>query len=263
MKLLWILAAAAAWAQPGPQEGWIPALRSALDQPGVQWVVVDAATRRTIAVQWRERDAPAPFGSLIKPFTALAYGASHGHRYPEFHCPGGDACWHPRGHGRIGLEAAIAFSCNAWFRQLAPRIEAGQAETLFVRFGLRLPAVLPAAQTLAGYGDLWRFPAEAMAGAYCELMERRMEPGVSRIIRGMRMAAVNGTAAGLGIPAAAKTGTAPCVHRPKAAADGYVVAVLDKPAPGVVLLVQAHGVTGAEAAAIAGRAFRRLRIGGR
>lgn len=263
MKFLWFLFAAAAWAQSGAQQGWTPALRRALAQPGVQWVLVDASSRQTIDIHWRDRDVAAPFGSLIKPFTALAYGASHDHRFPQFECVGGATCWDPRGHGRIGLEEAIAFSCNSWFRQLAGAVSEGATEAVLERFGLRPPALIPAASTLAGYGDLWRFPAEAMAGAYCELMERRAEPTVSRIVRGMRMAAESGTAAGLGIPAMAKTGTAPCLHRPRAAADGYVVAVLDQPAPGVILLVQVHGATGAEAAAVTGRALRRLRFGER
>jgi len=263
VKLFWILFAVAAGTEAAAPEGWTPALRRVLAQPGVQWVLVDASSRRTIDIQWKERETPAPFGSLIKPFTALAYGASHGHRFPQFECPGREACWAPRGHGRIGLEEAIAFSCNSWFRQLAAGLEAGQTETVLERFGLRPPVLFSAVSTLAGYGDSWRFSVEAMAGAYCELMERRMEPTVSRIVRGMRMAAARGTAAGLGIAALAKTGTAPCLHRPGAAADGYVVAVLDRTAPPVVLLVQVHGATGAEAAAIAGRALRRLKLGER
>lgn len=263
MKVLWILFAAAAWAQSGAHQGWTPALRRALAQPGVQWVLVDASSRQTVDIEWKERNVPVPFGSLIKPFTALAYGLSHGHRFPDFRCLGGATCWAPRGHGWIGLEEAIAFSCNSWFRQLAGAIGAGQTETVLERFGLRAPALFPTAATLTGYGDLWRFPAESMAGAYCELMERRTEPTVSRIARGMRMAAATGTAAGLGVAAMAKTGTAPCSHRPGATADGYVVVVLDRPAPGAVLLVQVHGATGAEAAALTGRALRQLKFEGR
>ena len=49
-----------------------------------------------------------------------------------------------------------------------------------------------------------------------------------------------------------KTGTAPCSHSPRGSADSYTIIVYPANRPRVVLLVQAHGRTGAETAASAG-----------
>ncbi len=48
---------------------------------------------------------PIPIGSLVKPFTALAYAETHNFRFPEHVCTGGNSCWLPKGHGTLGIVA--------------------------------------------------------------------------------------------------------------------------------------------------------------
>jgi cell division protein FtsI/penicillin-binding protein 2 len=83
-----------------------------------------------------------PMGSLIKPFTALAFAVSHQRKnLPRYYCPPRDQqesmenCWYPPGHGSIDLENALAHSCNRYFHALAQ--ETGRADFLdiLVRFG--------------------------------------------------------------------------------------------------------------------------------
>src|SRR5439155_1563045 len=115
------------------------------------YLLIDAATERTIDARWDDRERSLPVGSLIKPFTALAYADTHGFVYPTFTC---------RGSGRA---------------------------------------------------------VGAVIGA-----------------------------------ALVKTGTAPCTHSPRATADGYAIVIYPADRPRVVLLMQAHGRTGADTAASAG-----------
>ena len=60
-------------------------------------LTVDVRTREVIEQHWTDAEAPIPVGSLVKPFTALAYGGT----FPEFTCRGAaDECWLARGHGK-------------------------------------------------------------------------------------------------------------------------------------------------------------------
>ena len=82
-----------------------------------------------------------PPGSLIKIFTVMAYAADHGTLFPEFHCPSTSArdpegCWDRNGHGNVGLEKAIAFSCNVYFRQLAKRTSMDSFSDVLQYFGI-------------------------------------------------------------------------------------------------------------------------------
>src|SRR5438477_13202460 len=84
--------------------------------PDISYIAMDSSGE-IIAQRWD--DEPVPVGSLIKPFTALAYRHAHA-AYPEFVCRGSaGGCWRPRGHGRIGISTAVAQSCNAYFGQMA------------------------------------------------------------------------------------------------------------------------------------------------
>jgi cell division protein FtsI/penicillin-binding protein 2 len=56
-----------------------------------------------------EIDKPLATGSLMKPLIAATTP-----RDRQVVC-GPGRCWLPRGHGRIGIVDAIAFSCNEWF----------------------------------------------------------------------------------------------------------------------------------------------------
>lgn len=226
------------------------------------YLLLDANRKTVIAVDWRVADVAVPVGSLVKPFTAIAYGQRHRMRFPVYECAGA-GCWLKTGHGRIGLAAAIAHSCNSYFRQLAEDIPIADVREVADRFGLRAPPWDSGRDTLFGMGSEWRVSPLEAARAYAELAARRTEPGVAEVIEGMRLCASVGTAAAVdaalpgGAPLA-KTGTAPCSHSPRAAGDGYAVVVYPGDSPRYVLLVEVHGVTGRQAAQTAARLLRDL-----
>jgi len=241
------IAVLAAHAQGGPHES----------DGAVSYLFLDANRKTVIAIDWRAADVAVPIGSLVKPFTAIAYGQRHRMRFPVYECTG-EGCWLRAGHGRIGLAAAIAHSCNSYFRQLAADVPAVDVREVVDRFGLRGPPLDCDRDTLFGMGGAWRVSPLEAARAYAELTARRSEPGVADVIEGMRLSASIGTAAAVGAalrgsPVLAKTGTAPCSHTPRAAADGYAIVVYPGDSPRYVLLVQVHGVTGRQAAQTAAR----------
>ena len=221
------------------------------------YILLDATRKTVIAIDWRAADVPAPVGSLVKPFTAIAYGQRHRMRFPVYECTGA-GCWLKTGHGRIGLAAAIAHSCNSYFRQLAAEMSPADVGEVVDRFGLRGPPADCDRDTLFGVGSAWPLSPLDVARAYAELAARRVEPGVAEVIDGMRLSASIGTAAAVGralsgSPALAKTGTAPCSHSPKAAGDGYAVVAYPGDSPRYILLVEVHGVVGSQAAETAAR----------
>ena len=211
------------------------------------------ATRGTIITRpWQAVDVAIPVGSLVKPFSAIAYGQSHRMRFPVHECTG-ENCWLKSGHGRIGLSEAIAYSCNSYFRNLAADLQPESVSEAVTHFGVRGPAHDCDTGTLFGLGSEWRLSPLEIARAYAELARRRTEPGVAEVIEGMRLAASAGTAAAIGsslhhAAALAKTGTAPCSHMPKSAGDGLAVVIYPADAPRYVLLVEVHGTVGRLAA---------------
>ncbi len=188
----------------------------------------DIATGR--AEQQGFTAAPIAIGSLAKPFVALAYARAHEFHYPKVKCR---RCWRPNGHGELGIEAAIAQSCNTYFDTLRASVPASQVAAVAQEFGLP---------------SLDRATPEALVRAYVELLRRQAEPGVPPILEGMRRAAVDGTARELGLEAIAKTGTASCSHRPKAPGDGFALVLYPRESPRTVLLVRLHGRPGSHAA---------------
>jgi cell division protein FtsI/penicillin-binding protein 2 len=222
------------------------------------YVLVDAASQRVLDSRWDDLDRPLPVGSLIKPFTALAYADTHRFTYPTFTCRGSvDRCLLPAGHRRIGIAAAVAGSCNAYFHELAQRTA---PEALAVRlqwFGVRANTSAPTRASMVGFGDELKLAPSAVIRGYLELVSRAQQPGVSPILEGMREAARTGSGRGVGgavqgADALVKTGTAPCSHSRRATADGYTIVIYPADRPRVVLLVQAHGRTGADSAVVAG-----------
>lgn len=230
---------------------------TASTEAGTSYLLLDATRATVIASEWLAPDVAIPVGSLVKPFTAIAYGQRHRMRFPAYDCTGED-CWLKTGHGRIGLAAAVAHSCNAYFRNLADDVLPLDVAEVAGRFGLRGPPQDCDRSALFGLGDTWRMSPIEVARAYAELASRRSEPGVAEIIDGMRLAATIGTAAAIGTAlhgatALAKTGTAPCSHVPKAAGDGYAIVVYPGDSPRYILLVQVHGTVGRHAAETAAR----------
>jgi cell division protein FtsI/penicillin-binding protein 2 len=203
-------------------------------------------------------------GSLVKPFLALAYGEQHGGRFPTVRCLGTEShCWLPRGHGNLGLEEAIAQSCNAYFLKLAAGVDRKRAAQTLARYGLAGPPITATTESLAGLGSAWKETPLALARAYLQLVNEQQLPTQGRIVKGMLGSAERGTAhavdAALGRnESLAKTGTAVCSHTPRGAADGFTVVLYPAAQPRMLLLVRVHGVTGAASAKVAGAMLRSL-----
>jgi cell division protein FtsI/penicillin-binding protein 2 len=233
----------------------------------ISFLLLDARTGRTLASRWERLDSPIPLGSLVKPFTALAYGEQHDFHYPAHTCRGtATGCWRPHGHGEIGLTPAIAYSCNSYFSMLTANLTAADVAPIAAHFGIESPDRDASGPALAGVGSRWRISPARMARAYLELIRRREQPGVREVLAGMAQSAQHGTGAevdrALPYPdALAKTGTAPCTHSPRAPGDGFVVVLTPTDQPRLLLMVRVHGVPGAQAAKTAGQMLRRIEGG--
>ena len=226
------------------------------------YLLLDATTGRVLDAQWDDPGRPLPVGSLIKPFTALAYAEGHRFTYPTLVCRGSaDGCWLPTGHGRVSMAAAIAGSCNAYFRQLSQGTSPDMLVSILRRFGMRASASDVTPASMVGLGESLKLAPSAIAHGYLEIVTRATQPGVAPIVEGMMTSSRTGTGRAVGAAlghadAFVKTGTAPCVHPDKASGDGYTVVVYPADRPRVVLIVQAHGRTGAETAGLAGALLR-------
>ena len=228
----------------------------------LSYLLLDTPTGELLAARWTEHERPAPLGSLVKPFTALAYARTHSVRYPAFTCKGeAGGCWHPKGHGRLGMTQAIAYSCNAYFRQLAGQLRPEQVKGVARSFGL--PGLRPQAPAtaLVGLGTEWKVSPLAMARAYGRLARQPGEPGAAPLLRGMALSAAEGTGSEVGRaldgqPVLVKTGTAPCVHGAAWRSDGYVMILYPAASPRLTLLVRVHSAPGAGAAVTGGQILR-------
>jgi len=233
----------------------------------LSFLLIDVHTGHAIKSRWERLDAPIPMGSLVKPFTALAYGEQHDFRYPTHMCRGtATGCWLPHGHGEMGLTSAIAYSCNSYFRMLSENLGTADVVSIATRFGIEAPDRDARGPALVGIGNRWRISPPHMAQAYLELVRRREQRGVREILAGMAQSAQHGTGAevdrALPFPnALVKTGTAPCTHSPRAPGDGFAIVLTPADQPQILLLVRVHGVPGAQAAKTAGEML--LRIEGR
>lgn len=234
--------------------------------PDLSYLLMDASGS-VLAERWpRQQSAVAP-GSLVKPFLAIAYAEQHGGEFPTLRCLGTRSrCWLPEGHGTIGLEEAIAQSCNAYFLALASGLDRKHAVQTFARYGLAGPAPEAKDDSLVGLGAAWKESPQALARAYLKLHAEQQSATQSRIVKGMLLSAESGTAravdTALGKDAGlAKTGTAVCSHAPQGAADGFMLLLYPAVQPRLLLLVRVHGVTGAESARTAGAMLRTLGVG--
>lgn len=227
-------------------------------QAEVCYLLVEARARRVVAARWEAPERAVPAGSLVKPFAALAYAATHGYRYPELECRGErEGCWLPRGHGRLGISGAIAHSCNAYFIKLAAALSVEDVAAVTLRFGLSPPP--EGGEAIAGMRGAWPLAPRALVEAYLELAARRAEPGVRPVLEGLALCARSGTAQALGGGALAKTGTAWCSHARRGPGDGFALVLAPEETPRLALLVRVHGAPGSKAAEVAGRMLARLR----
>ena len=228
------------------------------------YLLLDSTSGALLASRWDDYDKPIPLGSLVKPFTALAYAQTHEFRYPVYECKGkASGCWQPQPHGKLDITAAVSVSCNAYFRRIAESVALEQLTPVARTFGLESPDADSTSANLIGIGDQWRISPIHMAQAYLELFRRKDQPGVSPILEGMRQSALHGTGAAVDrqlkhATALVKTGTAPCTHSPWAPADGFVLAMVPADQPEILLLIRVHGVAGAKAAETAGRMLRQM-----
>ena len=234
------------------------------NQPEISFLLLDVKTRELLASRWDDPERRIPMGSLIKPFTALAYGEQHEFRYPTHVCKGeSTGCWRPTGHGAVDLSSAIANSCNSYFRMLTEDMSAPEVSPTATEFGLDDPDDGLRGASLAGLGTGWSTSPIHMARAYLELAQRRDQPGVNDILAGMARSARTGTGLEVGralehSAALVKTGTAACTHPTRAPGDGFVVVLFPANQPEFVLLVRVHRVPGSKAARVAGQMLRRI-----
>jgi Penicillin binding protein transpeptidase domain len=230
----------------------------------ISYVLFDAKKGALLASHWEDADQPIPLGSLIKPFTALAYAEHHAYHYPIYVCRGAaSGCWRPRPHGRLNVVSAIAYSCNSYFRDMASHLTGDQMQETAAQFELPLPDPDLTGPPLMGLGEEWPISPLRLAHAYLELIRRRDEPGVGEVLEGMRQSAERGTGSAVGralkhSDALVKTGTAVCLHAHHAPGDGFVIALVPADQPELLLMVRVHAVPGATAAVTAGRMLARL-----
>jgi cell division protein FtsI/penicillin-binding protein 2 len=227
--------------------------------PDVSYMLVDARTQNLVTSRWADIAEPVPVGSLMKPFIALAYGQKHDFRYPTYFCHGAaDGCWLPRGHGRVDISSALAYSCNAYFLRLASLLNAEDLGLIARRYGLSIGTPPLDAAEMIGLGATWPVAPEGLVHAYLLLAATPHPAGAAELLRGMALCAKFGTAEAAGrnlrgLAALAKTGTAPCVHEHRAPGDGYVLMLYPADQPRLAMLVRVHGVPGARAAEVGGR----------
>src|SRR5260370_8115231 len=176
-------------------------LDSEFRDEGVSYLLFDARTANLLSSHWEDAASSIPLGSLVKPFTALAYAETHDFQYPTYVCKGeASGCWQLHPHGKLDIVSAIAVSCNSYFRDLAANLRGEQLLPTTNRFGLESPDSNLTGPDLMGLGDRWLISPLHMARAYLELYRRRDQPGVREILAGMAGSAQHRTSAGDGRP---------------------------------------------------------------
>ncbi len=263
--LLALLASSAKGANIQPQTAQA-VLDSKFPQLPLSFLLLDAHSGAVLAERWPDAATPVPIGSLIKPFTAMAWHATS-RAFPVVDCHGKrDACWRPHGHGRMSLQTAITQSCNAYFVALGRDLTVSQANLVLSAYHLPPVNASDKAMALAGLSPSWQGTPHQIAAAYLELEANAVRDHFRPLLEGMRQSGETGTARAVSAvfpdtPVLAKTGTAPCRHTPRATADGFTVLFFPAEDPRLFLLVREHGVTGAESAAVAGQMLRALEVG--
>lgn len=202
-------------------------------------------------------DLAVPVGSLQKPFVAKAWAAAHpGAPSPRSSCDG-RSCWLRSGHGELGLTRATAVSCNAAFLALArdtpPAVLRSTLEAEgFVVDGEMTP------EAAVGLGDTVAIAPSRLLQAYARLTRTPWMAGEAlrrEVLAGLRQAAQDGTARGLGRRGLwAKTGTVEDPERPGLGTIGWTLAVDDA---GGSILARLRPGTGRQAAAALGRLLER------
>ena len=153
------------------------------EDPGISYLLFDAQTEVLLSSRWEDAERPIALGSLVKPFTALAYAEVHDFKYPTHICKGeASGCWQIHPHGKLDIVSAIAVSCNSYFRVLAAGLRGEQLVPTAKTFGLEPPNPELGGESLMGLGELWRISPLQMARAYLELSRRHDQPGVRELL---------------------------------------------------------------------------------
>lgn len=208
---------------------------------GLSYLLMDGQTGALLASRWPGAGNPIPLGSLVKPFAALAYAQQRQYQYPVFVCRGtASGCWQPRPHGRLNISAALAYSCNSYFRELTSRLTGGEIDGVAAQFGLDAPNPSLTGPALMGIGTQWQVSPLHMAHAYVELVRRRNEFGAREILEGLEDSGKWGTGSAAGRvlrseDVLVKTGTAACRHTPHAPGDGFAVVIEPADEPDLLL----------------------------
>ncbi len=224
---------------------------------GTAFGLLSAQTSRLVT--WRREAAghvqdvgaplgPQAVGSLMKPFVAKAWALAHPDAEPpRIACSPASGCWQKRGHGILGLQEALATSCNAYFRELAEATPLPQRQRIFRQESfLGTPE---RADQAIGLEPGLRILPEVLLEAYVRLRSEPWEATEAvrqQVLRGLREAALTGTAKGIRQRGfLAKTGTVPSVDEDPRHTTGWTL-VMDE-AGWAVLARLEHG-TGREAA---------------
>ena len=203
-----------------------------------EYLEIDARNGDIVRSRWQDSASQGVFpGSLVKPFTALAFG---GPPFPRLKCTG---CWGGKVHGEVDLVRAIELSCNRYFEELSLRVDHQRMVLVTAEYGLTPPP--DSVEARIGLGRSWRVSPAALLKAYVRLAATNRG---SAILEGMRRCATSGTAMAVGRGALAKTGTAPCDHPRPMPGDGLAAALWPAEDPRKAVLVREHGVPGAIAA---------------
>jgi hypothetical protein len=163
-------------------------------QSTLSYLLLAVPSGAVLAQRWPDADQPIPIGSLIKPFTAMAWAETL-RPFPELICHGtSDACWLPRGHGRMTLQTAITHSCNAYFLALGRDISASDANATLLSYGLPTVNAANKATALAGLSASWQVTPHTLAAAYLKLESDAARASFHPLLQGMRQSAAIGTA---------------------------------------------------------------------
>jgi cell division protein FtsI/penicillin-binding protein 2 len=215
-------------------------------RPSAKWITADISGRIR-QCNWPDASQPVCFGSLLKPFLALAYLATHS-QPPVIDCAGAAAgCWYRKGHGPQDIVSALANSCNAYFLRIAETLNRAALDLTSISYGLTLPSRSWPASRLIGLEQGWPQTPLAVVHAFSAVSRNSAEPNTRLVLSGMLRCCESGTAKAIGVRCYAKTGTAEPSER-QDLGDGYVVAIYPVEQPRTVLLFSRHNTTGAEAA---------------
>jgi cell division protein FtsI/penicillin-binding protein 2 len=251
------------------------ALDGALSGTSAVAVVLDGQDGRLIATERTKEagDLASAPGSTLKPLfltTALLQGRARAETTVVCHgnlrIAGRDlACTHPRDVNVLDAERALAYSCNAWFANLATRFTRDQAADVLREYGLgsrpglvgdespglvRAPAGTAQLQLFVlGLEDVTVTPAQ-LARAYF-MLGRNLgrEPVVRRGLEGSIAYGMSHNAATAGMSIAGKTGTASDAG--KVWTHGWFAGIALRGEERVVLVIYVPHGNGADAAGLA------------